>query len=331
LRQAIRSLSRTQQVAMLLDRRVDPGRELEMKLDEVPLGTALHQIAQNQGLGVSLLGPVAYFGPPAVAARLRTLSAVRTEEVRKLPPTVARPFFQAKPIAWPDFATPRNLLQELAEQNNFVIEGLAQVPHDLWAGTELPALSLVERLTLIAVQFDLTFTVSADGKTVTLLPISDNLAITRSYEGGRQPEAVAAQYAVIAPDAKIKVVGVKVWVRGSVEDHERIAAPRRPAKPAGPPREAVDDLSRIRIDKMLVREVPVGQVLEDVAKKLKLDVRIDDKALAAAGVSLDQRVSVAVENVTVDELLRQVTAPAHLQFHRSGKVVEIGPAVRNRQ
>jgi hypothetical protein len=326
LRQAIDSLSHAQEVAMLLDRRVDPSQKLELKLDQVPLGAALHKIAERQALGVSLLGSVVYFGPPAAASRLRTLAAVRGEEVGKLPPAVARKFLQLKAIAWPDFATPRELLQQWAKQNSFTLEGLEQVPHDLWAAADLPAMSLVDRLTLTALQFDLTFTIGAGGKTVRLLPIPDDLALTRTYEGGHEPGTAAARFAAIAPTAKIQVVGSKIRVRGLLEDHERIAAPRPTAAPAANrEHESVADLSKIHIDKMSVREIPARQVLEQLAKKLNLDLRIDEKALAEAGVSLDERVSLSVQNVTVDELLRQVTAAAHVQFHRRGNVLEIGP------
>ena len=77
---------------------------------------------------------------------------------------------------------------------------------------------------------------------------------------------------------------------------------------------------------MSVKEVPVGQVLEELAGKLKLDLRVDHEALQAAGISLERRVSVNVQDVTVDELLSEVAKAAKLQVRRQGSAVQVGPA-----
>lgn len=324
LRKALHNLSRAQQVAMLIDRRVDPGRKLQLQLEGVPLETALKEIARSQGLGVSWLGPVAYFGPPAASTRLRTIAALRTEEIRRLPPATGRKFLQPKRIAWNDFATPGELLTDLAEQNGLELAGLDRVPHDLWAGADLPPLSLVDRLTLIAVQFDLTFQISPDARTLTLAPVPADVALVRSYPGGKQPKATAETYASILPEAQIKVVGNEVYVKGLLEEHERLTSPRRP--PQQPDRQPTRDAERTRIDRISFQNLPVGLVLETLATRLKLDLKIDRKALARAGISLKQHVSLSAENVTVDELFRKVTQPVGLRFRRRGNVIEIGPA-----
>jgi hypothetical protein len=324
LRQALTDLSRAQGVAVLIDRRVDPGRKLDLSLEQVRLGAALQDIARRQGLGVSRVGPVAYFGPPGVAARLRTVTALRTNDVGRLPPTAGRLWLASRPMAWKDFATPRELLTQLAEQNGLVLHGLQPVPHDLWAAADLPPLTLVQRLTLIAVQFNLTFEVAADGKTVTLVPLPDDVAIVRSYDGGRQPQEVARQYAALAPNAQIKVVGPQIQVRGLLEDHEWLASPTRAGKP--PPRPPRRDAPEVRFDNVVVREAPVGRVLQDLAKRANLDLRIDRQGLAAAEISLDQRVSINLQNVTVDELIEEVVKSTRLRWSRRGNVLEIGPA-----
>jgi len=328
LRRAVSNLSRAQGVAVLIDRRVDPDRKLTLTLEQVPLRDAFEEIAQRQELGFRLVGPVAYFGPPKAAARIRTTVWLRTEEVRGLPANVSRQFLQVKPLAWADFATPRDLLGQLAQENNFALRGLDQVPHDLWAGADLPPLTLVVRLTLIAAQFDLTFEVSPNGKTVTLVPVPEEVLVLHAYDGGRQAQALARQYAAMAPHAQIKVVGNQVHVKGLVEDHEQITSPRRPIKRREPP--PVRDMAKTRIDRMAAKDAPVGQVLRAIAKdpKLNLDLRIDQQALQEAGISLDQPVSFSVQNASLDELLTAVVKPAGLKFRRQGNVVEIAPADR---
>jgi len=169
----------------------------------------------------------------------------------------------------------------------------------------------------------LTFQLSADGRQIKLVPLPKEVALVRSYPGAARPSIVARNFATLAPDAQIKVVGDKVYVKGLVEDHERITSPRRvvtesSAQPAVP-------VGRIRIERMSVKEKPIGLLLEQLAEKLNLQLRIDHQAFQKAGVSLERRVTVQVENVTVDELLQAVIQNSPLRFRRSGNVVEIGP------
>ncbi len=69
-----------------------------------------------------------------------------------------------------------------------------------------------------------------------------------------------------------------------------------------------------------------GALLRQLADRLKLDLRIDVDGLRRAGISLDQRILLRVENATIDVLLLEVVGPLRLDVRRDGNVVEIGPA-----
>ncbi len=324
LRQALQSLSRAERLAVLIDRRIDPGQKLQLQLDAVPLKTALHDIAEHRRLGVSMLGPVAYYGPPWAATRLRTISELREEEAQRLPSDVARKLLQPAPAGWEDFAEPRQILEQWARQTGVKIVGLERrIPHDLWAAAELPPMSPVDRLTLVLIQYDLTFQISIDGKSIALVPLPDDVALVRAYRGSEQPEAMAAKFARLIPNARIKVVGDLVYVKGLWEDHHRITSPKPPPRPpAGG--NGSDDLSLRRFT-LNVKEQPVSAILNTLAKQIGLDMRIDHDALRAAGISLDRRVSFSVHDATLDELLGKVTQPAGLKFTRKDRKVSIRP------
>jgi hypothetical protein len=323
LRQAVTRLSRTERVAVLIDRRVDPGQECNLKRSRLPLGTVLEDIAASQGLGLSWLGPVAYLGPPPFTSRVRTLAELRREEALRLPVRAGRKFLLPKRITWDDFAAPRELLAELAAESGIEIFGLDQVPHDLWAAADLPPLSLVERLTLVAGQFDLTFQVAADGGSVALVPVPDDVAVERSYPGGPQPEQLARNWAALLPDCQVQVVGNEIYVRGLLEDHERIRGSARAPEPGivgpGHTREGQDRFTGKVAG-------PLGQLLEQLAARFQLELRIDHQALQEANISLQQYVSRRVEDATLDELFEALLTPAGCTFRRNGKVIEIRPA-----
>ena len=324
LRESLESLSKTQGVAVLIDRRVDPGGKLTIALDDVPLAEIIGEIAQSRGLGACRLGPVVYFGPPRAAARIRTLAELRRQEAGRLATPMRRKLLKLAPMKWDDFATPRKLLGQLAASGGIEISALEQIPHDLWAAANLPPLSLVDRLTLVVGQFDLTFRISPDGKSVTLVKVPDDVALVRSYPGGQQPQGAAKRWAALLPDSQIKVVGDKIFVRGLLEDHERIASPHRP-QPRRVPRSGGKADSQKRFT---VREArgQLGKMLANLAGWLKLELRIDHRALEQAGISLQQPVSFSVKDATMDELLRAALEPAGLTFHLQGNVLEVVPA-----
>ncbi len=323
LRQAVGKLSRLQGVAVLIDRRVDPDEKLDIQWEGVPLWAGLEEIARTRSLGVSLLGPVLYLGPRGAAARLRTLSALREEDVRRLPKATAEKFTRAKAMAWDDLATPRELIEKLAAENDVEVAGEDLVPHDLWAAADLPPLSWTDRVTLIAIQFDLTFTISQDGTEVRLVRVPERVAIVRSYPGGADAEETARKFAALAPAAEVKPSAGRVYVRGLVEDQERITQPRRPALPPQPPARQSLALERFTLT---VNQKPVGALLEQLAGHLKLELVIDRQATARAGISLEQPVSFRVDKVTVDELLEAAAKPAGLRAQRRGQTIQVGPA-----
>ena len=287
LRDAMTSLSRAQRVAILIDRRVDPGQRLSLSLQNVPLESVLQTVAARCGLGLGRLGPIVYLAPPAAATRLRPLAMALDRAVRQLPAAAQRKFFRSQPLAWEDLTTPRDLLAQLGQQNGIELAGLERVPHDLWAAAELPPLSLVERLTLIAAQFDLSFKIAGGGARLELAPMPENL-------------------------------------RGLPADRPTISATQAATK--SPLTEAATNIERVRIERLSVRAKPLGPVLRQLAQRLGLELKLDEQAIGRAGISLEQRVSVLVENASVDQLLRELLKSTGLTFHRRQNVVEILPA-----
>lgn len=103
---------------------------------------------------------------------------------------------------------------------------------------------------------------------------------------------------------------------------DQSAGPSRPRvePPADSPRGDTRQVYSLR-----VAEKPVGAVIRELARKLNWQIEFDEPAIAAAGRSLDEPVSVAVENAEQDELLEAVLRPAGLTFHRDGEVLKVTP------
>ena len=323
LRGALLELAKSQKIGVVLDRRVDPGEKIELSLDAVPLAEAIQRIASRAQIGSTLLGPVAYFGPVATAERLKTITALRKSDVEALPKGARTTWRRSAPMKWDDLARPRELLAALAQENGLQLEGIQQIPHDLWAAADLPPLPLADRLTLILCQFDLTFEIGADGLSLRLVVMPERPVIDRSYAvpaGSIETTAAQLKQSKLLAAAEIHTVDGKLLVRGREEDQEAVVellnghTARQTAITEG------QKAYSLRV------ELPLDQLLPSLARKMGLELRIDDAAISAAGLSMSKTVKVDVKEASADALLRAVLDPAGLTFARQGDVLTIKPA-----
>jgi hypothetical protein len=321
LRQALTNLGAAQRVAVLIDRRVDPGQELTLAVQDTSLRQIFELVAERQGLGVTFLGSLVYLGPPQYTARLRTLAELHREESRKLPTSSQRLFSLPRTFGWSDFDAPREILDRLSESSGVEIVGLEQVPHDLWAQADLPGMALTDILTVILGQFELTFKFASEGTGVMVVPLPDNVALVRSYPGGRQVQRLAQRWAASFPEAEIKVQGSTIWVRALLEIHEEMAGHERPAVPSEP--RSTDLERRYTLD---LKDQPVGPVLEQLCRQLGLRLVLDSRAIEQAGLSLDKRVTVSVTEVSAEELFRQIAGAAGFVARCADETVAVKPA-----
>lgn len=322
LRDALRRFAGTHRMAVVLDRRVDPGQPITAALSDVSFEDALERLTRTRKLGFAVLGSAIYVGPPQAAVRLRTVAALRRQEANVLPKPRRSAVLDCAEWEWGDFSEPAELLVQLARESGMRLEGIDRVPHDLWAGTILPPLTLIDRLTLVANQFDLTFEFSADGGTLRLVPVAENPTIERRYAGGPDPRGRARRFQTLLPDAQIEIENGRLLVRGRIEDHERLAAANRSHPSARKPA-AGKEVYQLKLE-----NVPVGKVIEELGRRLNLTVRIHEEDINAAGLSLEKLVTVRVKDATIDELLEAVLTPAGLVFRRDGSQVDVKPSTK---
>ena len=180
LRQALTALSDDQQIAIYLDRRVDPGKLVSLAFDGQPLANACRLIAENQKLGVCLVGDVVYFGPTTEVDRLRTSLAMRAKEARRKPAAARGKLLAKKSMRWNELDTPGSVLSQLKKTGGVKIVNADRLPHDLWPAANLPPLAWIDRVGMIAAQFDMTIKFSPDGTAVALMPMPSDMAIDRT-------------------------------------------------------------------------------------------------------------------------------------------------------
>ncbi len=313
LRQALENLGRDQQLAVMLDRRVDPGRTVNLTVTQQPLEIVLLTIGRHVDLGVCYVDPVVYVGPRATTDKLSTVAALRRREAERLPRSAAQRFAHERPWNWPMLSSPRDLVSELARQGNVEIANLDQLPHDLWPAVALPPLSLTDRLTLVLAGFGLTWQFSPDGSALQLVDFPETAAIVQTYPGKGQPRENADRIARLYPEAQITVEGDSLRIVGPWEVHRGVAElmqGRRVARTVAPPPK-----SRGRtVFTLKVENEPVGGVIKALSEQLQIKVTV----APAAENKLTEMISFHVADVSREELFQAVLQPAGLKFRLVG-------------
>lgn len=331
LRDVLRQLRETQAVAVLLDRRVDPTTEVHLELQQIQLAEAYARLSDQQGLLTITCGHTLYLGPPASARWLRTTIAQRDAELEEEVAAIAKPRQSAlrdrKTIHWSDFATPREILDQIAQRYQLTIHEAEMVPHDLWATATLPYATATESLSLVLNQCELDFQWQDQGSAIKIMPWQIPQLIAREFPLKKSSSAaeVWQRFQAEHPEIPGEARGQQIVIRGRVEDHELFAEwlnPTRQPKPASDPSSS-RPLTQRRFT-LQVENAPIRLILAELEKS-GVTLAYDAEELAAAGINLQQPVSLNVKQVTIDEFLQAILAPLPLRFEVDQQTIRLAP------
>lgn len=330
LRTLLRAIAGHRHVALLLDRRLDPTQPVTFRAAEGSLWAALQGIAAAVGAEARRVGNVVCIGPPDSVSKLRTLVALREQELltrrRGLPVARQRQLTDEQTVHWNDLDRPADILRQIGEQFALRIDGLDAVPHDLWAAATLPAVRADEALTLVLGQFDLTFewTDTADG--VRIVPMPERVELEKSYHPRGMTATVAAgRWPQEFPGLTATAHGSEVVVRGTAEQHEALEELLHPhPKPKPTPTAGAATLARHLPSTARVQDVPAAALLKRL-EETGVRFEYDPAALKAAGVDLTRRMALDVKDATPDEFLQALCKPLGLKYEVDGLTVRLAP------
>ncbi|MHB0955559.1 MAG: hypothetical protein ACYC0X_04195 [Pirellulaceae bacterium] len=319
LRQAVTTLARTQGVAIMLDRRVDPESAIELSVHDVTIREVIEQLAAQCGAASCYLEGVVYLGPRAELVDLSTVAQARRAEAQHLPRPQAQRCVAARVWGWEALAEPRALMETLAHEANVTVDGLAELPHDLWPAMELPALAWTDRVTLVLAGFGKTFEFIDGGQRIRLVPIPAPSMTVKSYLANVPP----ARLEVIRnlfPQAEIDTESQQITLRGTPELHERLRQVlKKPSRDRTTPRPAGKTVLTLKVNNQ-----PVDAILRTLERQLDLSFEFEDGLADRLGT----RVTFDLREATLQELLQAALTPAKLAFREQKEVIVItaGPS-----
>ncbi len=295
LRRALHNLGQANRVAVFLDRRVNPSKEITLSQDRPPLWEVFRSVAAQGSAECALIGNVVYVGPKGSAEILVMAAAVRRDELRALPEGVRRRLQKPVTLSWDILATPKGLLSEWGSAVEIDPDKIQEaLPHDLWAEGVLPSMLPTDALSLLLIGFDKTFRFSEDGTRV----LPESLPPVEKLRRMVSPTVVAQALAPIASNER--------------------PGPARNATEKAP---GADPFTNERFT-LNVRDQPLSAIIEQLARRLKLEVAWADTS-PSAEKRRNVRCSFSVREVDIDALLSSVFADTPYTFRRQGFFVEI--------
>lgn len=338
-RDGLLRLGQTHQVAIVLDRRCDPDRKTTLTVRDRPLRFILQEAAKTCPGDIALLPPVIYVGPAESAWRLPLLAEVRREEAKRLGGVAGRGL-AAQAVSWPRLTVPAQLLEQWTRDAGWELTNARLIPHDLWPAGELPPLPLTDRLTLLLIQFDLTFVMESPSR-VKLLPIPADFPGERRFAVAGSVNRWAESCRQAVPDCRVTVMGDELVVRGPVESLKKLSAVLDSVGnqnlAASPAQNTQPDTGTVPSspDPFLYRRFTIREgrgtlqgVIQQLARQLNMELQFDAEGARQAGIPLDKPISFHVQNGTVDELWTAVLEPHGLTFRRNGRTLSIFPKPR---
>jgi hypothetical protein len=316
LRHALKRLAESQKVAIFLDRRVDPSLKIDLNVQKFPLEVVLRNIAKRQGLGMAIVGPVVYIGPEATTRELATVAALHSQRGKKLPVRIRSRFTRPKPWQWPELTEPKALLQQMSQDVDVQVQNLDQLPHDLWPAVELPPLDFAHRLSIVLAGFQLSYQLDPQGKALRLIAMPSGVVIQQRHDAGRRAAAIAKLLRDKLPDSQLKVESTKIVATGPMRDQRAIAKLIRDGKLRVPTRPGAASRQAFSLT---VNGAPVAAILDKFSSQMGLKItRAPD-----IQEQLKQRVSFAVKDANLEQLMQAVLKETDLAFKLQGNNLSV--------
>ena len=313
LRQRLREFGKKYNVAVFLDRRVDPDQRIELFARDLPLEGVLAQAAENLKIGICTVGKAHYIGPKSTTSRLPGIVAQRKS---MLPQSSRAAWNKSKEMKWDEAATPREIAAALAQEAGSSLENAEQIPHDVWPAYELPAMTLTERLSLVLAGFDLTWQPSSDGTSLRIVPMPQEKEYASVHTLPADATNIAAQVQRLFPTLKMERSGNRLTVVATLEEHDRIDELLKTGQT-----KTVTKVPSPNKFSLTVENKAAGAVVNTIAKQLgkefKYDPSLRDK--------LKENVSIAVKDVSLEELLTKTLKPLGLSYKMTETAIEIIP------
>lgn len=322
----LQRLSKVQQVAILLDRRIDPTQKVEVAIAAEFFDEGIRGFVKQAGCEISVVADTIFVGPPETALYLKTrLELARDEfdEVEDLSPKRQFELLRRYELNWDAVTSPQEIIAKQADRYNIRIINLEMIPHDLWKGGTIAYPNFIEGNLMILSQYGLSFE-WIDANQIRIVNQIPDVGINQ----GHRPKGMTLKEAVTLTNQKFPKLNAREYrntllFTGTVEDHEAVAIliGEKQSTRQRPGTTTSDSLRDVRFTFKMV-EKPFGSLMATL-KVQGIEVRYDPQQIQAANIDLGKLISLELNEATIHQLLEKSCEKVGLSYRIDGDVIEL--------
>ena len=338
LRAGLNQLAEAREVAILLDRRIDPEQALTLGLSRIPLRDVLRTIATECDAGVSIVGSTVDIGPPETAGKLRTIVELRSGQLAGANSVAdtKRSFqlLRRSNLSWQDLDRPADIVASVCREaelqmtiSNAVAEKpgrkVSAIPHDLWATGTVPSSTVTEKLTLLLAQFDLSFVWQSGASSIQLVPIPEQPTIARTWSVSRTKRTRIAELLPRLRPYGAQINGTRLTATATVEQLEEID---RLIYPERYPNSTLPRTSKGDLRFTFEIRAQLGSLLKALPEKSDIRFNYNETALKSAGIDFTRGVEMKMNKATLPELCEALFKDSGIAWKIDGNTVTLSSA-----
>lgn len=314
LRDLVYSLESNFQICIFLDRRIDPQQTISLQVENTSLEQTLRRLALTAKADLCFIRDVVYLGPTPTCHLLATVAEIHAQNLRATAATGSRAVL-TKPVSlqWQRLAQPRTILTQEATRAQLAFSNPEAIPYDLWNAGSLAQLPFAHRTTILLAGFNKTFQF-IDDQTMLVIEFPSQASLQKIIQRKISP-ANLAKVKTQFPKLELQVRPEGISVQGRWEDiaeFEKLLAGGKSTitKPA---------TTGMQVYTLTVENQSTQAILQAVAQQSDLKIQ----ATAAAKARWTKLISIEAKQLTLEQLLTQIVAPAMLAYEIKDSILTV--------
>jgi len=318
LREAATQFGMSHRLSVLIDRRVDPGTPVELTVGTATAEDVFEQLAAEADATIVRIDGLVVIASAEHADTLTPLILLAMEGIAD-----NAHLRRVETVRWGDLTEPRQIVNDIAAAYDLRVENQEAIPHDLLSRGVLPDLNLAQSLSAVLWQYGLTFDLGESGRTVKIGPVPVRIVYRDRYLPKSTTTATLAEWRRRWPEAEFDVKRRVLTLRGDIATHRqfRQAVEMRDERDPRPENTEAVALNDRRFT-LEAQDVPVRAIMANL-ETTGVEFQYDAAALRAAGVDLDERVTLDLRDADAAQFFEAVFGPLGVSAEFEDATVEL--------
>lgn len=292
IRDRLTAFSKAEDIAVMLDRNVDPSTVLNMGIENRTLEQIFWRISSAAKIGVCRIEDCYYFGPTDTVVALPIAMNTLSRQAKKVSRRSSVKWTIERPVLTTSIVPTKLLIEAIATKHGFSVNGLDELPHDLWYQVVLPPTSVIAQIQLMLAGFGKTFEIDPDGKSITIIDFPKTESAKRTFIVSKRP-ANSKELDERFPDLRISYRSKSVVATGLPRQLALLKAAL--VDQADPVESQPNKAERFTLN----TEADRLTILRTIAQTAKLELNLGP----ASPADLSDRIKINVVKVTQAELI----------------------------